>query len=107
MALSPSRPTIGYNSTQEELYKVCLIGWDSYQENLADFTAFSTTYTLALGQVAIAAVDAAQHLPDYQQRGKQAESLLIDLANAATQCLIQWKFLEGHIKQAFPPHHLS
>ena len=107
MTLSPLHPKAEYNCTEAELYKVCIIGWGSYQENLAGFTAFNTTYTLAFGQTAIAAVNAAQLLPSFQQRGELHEKLLIRLNIAADECLKQWKFLEGHIKRSFPENELK
>lgn len=100
--LSTPRPQNQYNCTQEELYQVCFLGWDSYLENVADFTNTNTTYTLLLGQTNRADVKTAKKLPDFQARDKASESLLILMKDAANLCQIQWKLLETHIKKSFP-----
>ena len=102
MPLQTPRPLQQYNCKQEELYQVCLLGWDSYLENVAAFTSTNTTYTLAFGQTSRTAVLTAKAMPDFQARDEASESFLILMKEAATQCLIQWNLLETHIKKSFP-----
>lgn len=102
MPLITPRPEKNYNCTQEELYQVCLLIWDSYIENVTDFTNTNTNYTLAYGQTNRAAVIAAKQLPDFQARNEPAETFLILMKDTAIQCIILWNLLEIHIKKSFP-----
>lgn len=100
--MADPRPVRKYNCTQDELYAICAIGWNSYAENQADFLALNTTYTVALGTAALAAVQAAKDLPGEQARGEAPESARIALKEAADIGLHQWRILRSHISKAFP-----
>lgn len=102
MAITTPRPQAQYRCTQEELYQVCFLTWDSYLSNVADFTSVNTTYTAAYGNTNRTAVKTAKKLPDFQARDEASESLLIQMKDTADQCLIQWNLLETHIKKSFP-----
>lgn len=101
MPLSKDRPKAEYHCAQEELYQVCFLIWDSYLENVADFTNENTTYTLAFGQAQRAAVLAAKQMPDFQQRDEASETLGILLKQASEQGIIKWQSLEGYIEKSF------
>jgi hypothetical protein len=101
MALTEDRPKAEYKCTQQELYQVCLLTWDSYLENVADFTSENTTYTLLFGQQQRQAVLDAKKMPDFQQRDEASETAGILLKEGAEVCLIKWQSLEGYIKKAF------
>jgi len=102
MALTTPRPKSEYKCSQEELYQVCLLTWDSYLSNVADFTSANTTYTAAYGNTNRTAVITAKQLPDFQARDEASESSLIQMKDVADLCLIQWNLLETHIKKSFP-----
>ncbi|MBI4931608.1 MAG: carboxypeptidase regulatory-like domain-containing protein [Bacteroidetes bacterium] len=102
MPLQTDRPKAQYNCGQEELYAVAILGWNSYLDNVPDFTNHLTTYTLAYGNAQKAAVTAASDMPDAQQRDEISESFRILLEDEADKCLIQWKNLESYILHSFP-----
>ncbi|MBI4945155.1 MAG: hypothetical protein HY840_01995 [Bacteroidetes bacterium] len=102
MPITTPRPKQDYHCTQEELYQVCLLGWDSYLENVLDFTNTNTLYTVPFGQASRAAVITAKAMPDFQARDEASETLLILMKASADQCLILWNLLETHIKKSFP-----
>jgi len=102
MPTTSPRPKAEYSCTQQELYQVCFLIWDSYLENVADFTNENTTYTTAFGQAQRAAVLAAKQMPDFQQRDEASETFGILLKDAADECIIKWQSLEGYIKKSFP-----
>ena len=102
MSLKRERPKAEYNCAQDEFYRVCLLGWDSYLNNVNSFGAFNTTYTATLGNTRRAEVLNAQALPDFQARDEQKETAGILLDQKADDCLIKWKALESHIKKSFP-----
>src|SRR3990170_361846 len=101
MALTEERPKAEYKCTQQELYQVCLLTWDSYLENVGDFTGENTNYTVAFGNMNRQAVLDAKKMPDFQQRDEASETLLVLLKEASDECLIKWQSLEGYIKKAF------
>lgn len=107
MPTTSPRPKAEYSCTQQELYQVCFLIWDSYLENVADFTNENTTYTTAFGQTNRAAVLAAKQLPDFQQRDEASETFGVLLKEAADECIIKWQSLEGYIKKSFPKNVLK
>lgn len=101
--MATQRPKRRYNCTQAELYAICTIGWQSYQENLTDFENFSTLYTAATATNAFAAIESAKVLPDFQARNEATETAYIQMGLTAEQCLTKWRTLRSYIKAAFPP----
>ncbi|MBI4931635.1 MAG: hypothetical protein HY841_12775, partial [Bacteroidetes bacterium] len=102
MPLQTPRPKAQYNCGQEELYAVAILGWNSYLENVSDFTNHLTTYTTAYGNAQIALVTAASDMPDAQQRDEISESFHVLLEDEKDKCLIQWQNLESYILHSFP-----
>ena len=96
------KPKLHYNASQAELYAICGIGWDSFEENLADFTAFKTFYDAAFLATRRAEIDAAKVLPDDQARGAASETFRIQMQTAADAAALKWKALSAYIKSAFP-----
>jgi len=101
--MGTSRPIAKYHCTQAELYAICTIGWQSYNENQPDFEAFKTTYTAAFGTAMVAAVETAKNLPDFQARNEDTETAYILMGQTATLALTKWRTLRSYIKSAFAP----
>lgn len=95
--------TTNYKCAQSELYAVARIGWESYTEHLAAFTAFRPMYTLTFVQDALNVLNHAEELPNAQARYAQSEVLKIQLTALAQNNLNQWQFLKRYIETAFPP----
>lgn len=100
--MANSRPTKKYDCSQGELYAIATIGWQSYDENLADFTAFSTKYDAQYGIDAMQAVESAKQLPDFQERNEPSETAHVELTDANQTCNLNWRILRRHINNAFP-----
>lgn len=96
------RPNRKYNCTQAELYAICTIGWKSYAENQPDFELFNTTYTPAFGTDAIAAVESAKALPDYQASNEATETAYIQMTTTADELNQKWRMLRSYIKASYP-----
>lgn len=92
-----------YACTQQELYAVARLGWQSHQNNSADFLAFKASYTAAYASSAIAEIDAAEALPDFQARNATAELLRFELFFLAKESLYKWQALKRYIAAAWPP----
>jgi hypothetical protein len=92
-----------YRSTQQELYTVCRLGWQSCTQYLGDFADFKARYNAGFIADRLAEVEAASNLPDDQARGSQSETLRIQLGQAAQDCLSGWQKLKRYIADAFPP----
>lgn len=91
-----------YNCTQAELYAVARTGWASYSANLAAFEAFRGYYDAAYATAALAAIDAAEALPDAQARYANTEVYRTELAALADACLARWQTLKRYILTSFP-----
>jgi len=100
--MAAPRPTRKYNCTQAKLYAICTIMWQSYAENQADFEAFKTIYTAQFGIDALAEVEAAKNLPDFQARNQSTETAHINMQDTAKLCLKAWRSLRSYIKSSFP-----
>ncbi len=99
--MADPRPTKKYPCSQAELYAICTIGWQSYQENLADFVAFSTKYDAQYATDALQAVEAAKQLPDFQARNEPAETSYREMVKTVDLCNRNWRKLRRHIANAF------
>ncbi len=94
--------TANYPCSQQELYMVCRLGWQSCEENLAAFTDFKTTYDAALITTRRTEVEAAAGLPDFQTRDSISEGFRVELKTLARKCLANWQRLKRHIADAWP-----
>ncbi|MDX8407203.1 MAG: carboxypeptidase-like regulatory domain-containing protein [Mariprofundaceae bacterium] len=103
MPLTTNRPLAHYTCAQPELYAACEIGWQNYADNLAAFTAFSPLYDAAFGTTALAAVAAAQAIPDFQARSESTETGHVFLIQSADAAILKWKAMRQYIKKTFPP----
>ena len=99
--------TSNYSCTQQELYTVCRQGWQSCSQHLADFAAFKAKYDAPYIAAALASVEAASTLPDYQARSAESEVLRIQLTQTNTACLAHWQKLKRYITDAFPAEILK
>ena len=99
------RPTNDYTCSQSELYAGLEIAWNSQSEHEAEFIAENTTYTAGLSVTRLAAIAAAQALPDGQARGADAEDFRISLIEKLDVVLGKWNSLDGYIKKAFKGEH--
>jgi len=101
--MGTSRPIAKYHCTQAELYAICGIGLQSYNENQPAFEAFKTTNTVVFGTTMVAAIETAKNLPDFQSRNQDTETAYIFMGQTATLALNKWRALRSYIKSAFPP----
>lgn len=91
-----------YNCTQPELYAVARTGWASYSDNLPTFGAYRGYYDAAYATAALAAIDAAEILPDAQARYANTEVYRTELVALADDCLARWQTLKRYILTSFP-----
>jgi hypothetical protein len=91
-----------YRCTQAELYAVARTGWASYSANLPAFGAYRGYYDAAYATAALAAIDAAELLPDAQARYANTEVYRTELVALADNCLARWQTLKRYILTSFP-----
>lgn len=91
-----------YTCTQPELYAVGRTGWASYSANLLTFEAYRGYYDAAYATAALAAIDAAELLPDAQARYANTEVYRTELVVLADECLALWQTLKRYILTSFP-----
>lgn len=97
-----------YSCTQAELYAVGAIAWESCREHLfpaggevKSFNAFKASYTDAYVNGKLAALIAAEDLPDEDTRSDEHETQKILLGKKALDCTTKWKGLKRYIEGAF------
>jgi len=91
-----------YNCRMSELYTIARLGWANCNTLLADFTAMSAAYNLALTAARRAEIDAAELLPDFQARTAAQELLRISLVDQLPSILGNFQLLKRYISYAFP-----
>lgn len=91
-----------YNCTQPELYAVARTGWASYASVLPSFAAYRGYFDAAYATAALAAIDAAELLPDAQARYANTEVYRTELVALADDCLARWQTLKRYILTSFP-----
>jgi hypothetical protein len=90
-----------YRCSQQDLYTVTNLAWQSCLQHQAAFFNFSELYTEAFIQGKIQQVLDASNLPDEQARSSQSEILRIDLSKSATANLGNWQKLKRYISKAW------
>jgi hypothetical protein len=100
-ALTQGRPKAEYNCAQKDFYTVVKMGWTSYAEHLSDFSNFNTLYTAATGTAQLAAMEAANAMPDEWSRIGVYKSLRIELVPLAEACIIAWSNMSSYIREGF------
>lgn len=91
-----------YHCAQKDLYSVCRSGWTNYENHLADFTAHKALYDAAKKTAALAAITAAEDLPDEQARGASSELLRLEVVSTGNTVLSNFKKLKSYINSAYP-----
>lgn len=100
-------PTKTYACSQQALYAVCRSGWASCTTYLADFAAFSPSYTAPMIAGMIADIDAAEALGDEEQRTEDSRTLRVNLKNKAAEGMEMWQRLKRYITKAYPADQLE
>jgi hypothetical protein len=90
-----------YNCAQKDLYSALNTLWDNYGEDLADFTAFKASYTVAKKNAAKLAIKNAKEMLDDQARGAAAEQLRIKVAKKADVVIGNFLQTKGYINGVF------
>lgn len=99
--------TIAYHCTQQQLYAIFRLGWNAVTDFLTDFTAFKGKYIAAFVTARLADIDAAEALPDQEQRNEDSRTLRVNLKNKATECLNLWQRTKRYITEAYPEDQLE
>jgi hypothetical protein len=92
-----------YNCSQQELYTICRLGWQSCNQHLANFSAFKARYTAPYIAERQEEVEAAANLPDEQARTSDSEVFRIQLEQLAATCMADWQKLKRYIADSWPP----
>ena len=90
-----------YNCSQQELYTVCRLGWQSCKQHLNDFSNFKGRYDDDFISERLNEVEKAAALKDDQARGDESETLRIKLTQSATNGLANWQKLKRYIADAY------
>jgi hypothetical protein len=92
-----------YPCSESTLYAATRTLWEAYKiyytELFKDFRAY---YTPHYANDALNEIKNAEHLPDMQTRGQEAEAFRAQLAKQAQLCLTAWQDLKAYIWDAFP-----
>lgn len=96
-----------YNCRMSELYTVCEMGWTACKVKLANFTAFSPSYDIALISTRMTAIADAQNLPDFQARNSAAELARQALIAKNDEVLNAMQVLKRYITYSVLPQDLQ
>ncbi len=91
-----------YRSSQEALYTIAEIGWDSCLENISDFSATKPKYTPAFIQAAQDAITDAQNLGTSKARYAPTRVAYTPIQPLADACLDLFHLLDIYIDDSFP-----
>lgn len=91
-----------YHCSQQELYTICRLGWQSCQQHLSDFSNFKGRYDVDFVKDRLDEVEKAANMKDDQARGDLSETLRIKLSQSLTGNLANWQKLKRYIADAYP-----
>jgi hypothetical protein len=90
-----------YNFTEQELYSITRTMCASAKEDIAALNDFSDRYDIAYVDAILADVDAAEALPDEDERSSPHEQEYVELGQLNDVCLSDFRKLERYIEKAF------
>lgn len=91
-----------YKFKQSELYTIARLVLSYVSYSLTRFTAFKGKYTAAWVTDRLAEVDAAEDLPDEQQRDETHQTIHVQLDTLIQTALNQFNSLKRYIVEVFP-----
>jgi hypothetical protein len=101
MNLQNNKEANKYHCTQQELYAIATIGWESCKQYEADFAALKPKYTVAYIDGKLATIEAVRALPDEETRTAFVKTKRQALQAKAAVCLTKWQALKLYINSAF------
>jgi len=90
-----------YKCTQQQLYTIGRAAWQNCTDHLADFTALRAKYDAAFVTARLADIDAAEALPDEEQRKQTAQLQREQLRVLAETSRDFWQRLKLYIEEAY------
>lgn len=94
--------TSTYPSTQQQLYACGRAAWQSCSDRLVEFAALRAKYTALFIAGKLTAIDAAEALPDDEQRKQVSVLLREQLSVKGEECRDFWQRLKLYIEGAYP-----
>lgn len=94
-------PVSVFKGKQGQMYAVALLAWAHYERCQKDFAKKNSKYTLELAAQQVAAIQAAQQVPDAQQRRDVPKEARILLSDAAIALRNIWQDLSALIESTF------
>ncbi len=91
-----------YNCSQQELYTVARLGWNSCSQHIVKFGNFKAKYIPAYITTHLNEITAASIIHDAQARGAKSEKLRVQLTEKNKEALDIWQGLKRYIADAFP-----
>ena len=91
-----------YECTQQELYTIARLGWNSCNQHIIEFGTLKAKYDPAYITARLNEITAASLLPDAQARGSQSESYRVQLIEKNREALYFWINLKRYIADAYP-----
>ncbi|MBL0308762.1 MAG: hypothetical protein IPP77_03505 [Bacteroidetes bacterium] len=96
-----------YDISQADLYATLHLLLTNYRAKQSQLAAFMGKYTIAWGNDFEAEIEAAEALPDRQQRGEMSETLRLEMLPLHETCLNRWQDLKRYISSAYPEYELK
>ncbi|MBL7818698.1 MAG: carboxypeptidase-like regulatory domain-containing protein [Saprospiraceae bacterium] len=90
-----------YACSQASLYAICILAWQICRDNQAAFFAFDAQYTEGYIDDNVAAVKAAETMPDAKARQEELSLLSIEYDKVANLLAAQAKYLRSYIERAY------
>ncbi len=91
-----------YNCSQQELYTVARLGWNSCSQHIVKFGNFKAKYIPAYITTHLNEITAASIIHDAQARGAKSEKLRVQLTEKNKEALDIWQGFKRYIADAFP-----
>ncbi|MFM9944160.1 MAG: carboxypeptidase-like regulatory domain-containing protein [Bacteroidia bacterium] len=95
-----TKPT--YNCTQQELYTIATLAWNSCGQHLALFTGFKPKYIASYITDNLDGIEITKQLPDDMQRTAAAKANHTQLIAQAESCRALFQRLKRYIASAWP-----
>ena len=90
-----------FNSTQQELYMACRLGWAACRTHLAEFSAFKAFYTTAYLDLQEAEIISAEIIPNNVTRRDDTTTQKEELTALMEKCLSLFRRLKRYNASAF------
>ncbi|MEZ4805382.1 MAG: carboxypeptidase-like regulatory domain-containing protein [Bacteroidia bacterium] len=96
-----------FNCTQKELFAVCMLGWETCNQQIEKFTAFKSKYSSEFISERQNEIKTVMAMPGRGRRSAKQALLRLDVRRTNDKCTLAWRKLRSYIEEVWVDEDLK